>query len=306
MHHFQQDGHMAMRNPRGRANYEPNSWGSEIGGPRESIEKGFVSVAEEAPGPKVRLRPESFADHYSQAGQFYRSQTPVERRHIADALVFELSKVETPPIRERVVAHLRNISAELAEDVAAGLGLAKLPKAAQAAREPVDDLPDSPALSILLNGPESFAGRKLGVLVADGADAGLLSALAEAVSAEGAVMELVAPAVAGVTLSDGTEAAAHHMVDGGPSVLFDAVAILVDAAGAALLAKLPAARDFVADAHAHYKFVAFTEAAAPLFAKAGLGEALDAGFCPLAAPDDATAFIATCRALRFWDRPDGA
>ena len=26
-HHFQQDGHMAMRNPTGRANYQPNSWG---------------------------------------------------------------------------------------------------------------------------------------------------------------------------------------------------------------------------------------------------------------------------------------
>ncbi len=27
VHTFQQDGHMAMSNPRGRANYEPNSWG---------------------------------------------------------------------------------------------------------------------------------------------------------------------------------------------------------------------------------------------------------------------------------------
>ena len=24
--HFQQDGHMAMHNPKGRVNYEPNSW----------------------------------------------------------------------------------------------------------------------------------------------------------------------------------------------------------------------------------------------------------------------------------------
>jgi catalase len=96
------------------------------------------------------------------------------------------------------------------------------------------------------------------------------------------------------------------MVDGGPSVLFDAVAILADAAGAALLAKLPAARDFVADAHAHYKFVAFTEAAAPLFAKAGLDGSLDDGFRPLAVLEDAAAFIEACRALRFWERPDGA
>ena len=32
-HHFQQDGHMAFYNPTGRANYEPNSWGGEIGRP---------------------------------------------------------------------------------------------------------------------------------------------------------------------------------------------------------------------------------------------------------------------------------
>jgi catalase len=152
-----------------------------------------------------------------------------------------------------------------------------------AARAPVGDLPDSPALSILRNGPDSFAGRKLGVLVTDGADAALLAAL-----------------------SDGTRAAAHHMIDGGPSVLFDAVAILADEAGAAMLAKLPAARDFVADAHAHYKFVGFTEAVAPLFARAGIDAALDDGFRPLAAPEDATAFVETCRALRFWERPDGA
>jgi catalase len=53
----------------------------------------------------VRLRPESFADHYSQARQFYISQTGAEQRHIASALTFELSKVETPAIRERMVSH---------------------------------------------------------------------------------------------------------------------------------------------------------------------------------------------------------
>src|SRR5690606_34456906 len=104
--HFQQDGHMAMRNPVGRANYEPNSWGM---GPREDPKKGFRSFADAEEGQKVRLRAESFADHYSQARQFFISQTIVEQRHIAMALTFELSKVETPVIRERMVSHLLNI-----------------------------------------------------------------------------------------------------------------------------------------------------------------------------------------------------
>ena len=71
----------------------------------------------------MRERSESFADHYSQARQFYVSQTAVEQGHIADALVFELSKVERPAIRTRVVSHLPHIDAKLADKVAKGLGL---------------------------------------------------------------------------------------------------------------------------------------------------------------------------------------
>src|SRR4029078_2373866 len=94
-HHFQQDGHMAMQNPKGRVNYEPNSRGS-AGGPREDPELGFRSFPAEEAGTKMRKRPESFSDHYSQARQFYISQTSVEQNHIAAALIFELSKVEEP------------------------------------------------------------------------------------------------------------------------------------------------------------------------------------------------------------------
>ncbi|MDC9824237.1 catalase [Devosia sp. ZB163] len=303
--HFQQDGHMAFHNPRGRANYEPNSWGTEIGGPRET-EAGFRSIEEEPEGNKQRIRPESFADHYSQARQFYLSQTLVEQRHIGEALVFELSKVETPAIRERLVSHLINIDADLAQTVADGLGLRALPKAATPMVEPRDDLPTSDALSILKNAPGTFKGRKLGVLITDGVDASLIDALKQAVDAEGAVMELVAPTVGGVEASDGTLIAAHHKIDGGPSVVFDAVAILAGEEGALGLLKLPPARDFVADAYAHYKFVAFTEPAEKLFAKAGLPEDLDDGFFPLGNASDVKAFIAACRDLRFWDRADGA
>ena len=118
--HFQQDGHMAMRNPVGRVNYQPNSFGE---GPRESPERGFRSFADVEEGPKVRLRAESFADHYSQARQFFISQTPTEQRHIAAALTFELSKVKTPVIRERMVSHLLNIDETLASKVGHKLGL---------------------------------------------------------------------------------------------------------------------------------------------------------------------------------------
>lgn len=305
-HHFQQDGHMAFHNPRGRANYEPNSWGPEIGGPRESQERGFATLVQEPEGPKLRQRPESFADHYSQARQFFDSQTLIEQRHIADALVFELSKCEVPRIRERMLGHLQNIHDELADAVAEGLGVAQLPAPADAAVTPRTDLAPSDALSILKRGPASFKGRKLGVLMTDGVDAVLLGELRNAAAAQGVTVELIAPSVGGVVANDGTTIRANHKIDGAPSVVFDAVALLIADQGALGLLKLPPARDFVSDAYAHYKFVGFTAAATKLFAKVGLPEDLDDGFIILESAADAKAFLKRCADLRFWDRPDGA
>ncbi|MCH7628794.1 catalase [Novosphingobium sp.] len=301
MAHFQQDGHMAVRNPLGRANYEPNSWGPTHGGPREDLGRAITSAAAEAPGLKQRLRPESFADHYSQARQFYISQTAIEQKHIADALVFELSKCEREDIRLRVVSHLRNIDEGLATKVAGDLG-ADLPEHASAARPTRTDLPPSPALSILANGPKSFAGRKLGILVGMGADRALVEDLTEAISAEGAVYEVIAPMVGGVALSDGARLAARHKIDGAPSVLFDAVAVVADGEGAALLAADTTAQDFLRDAYAHAKFIAFSDGAMPLVEAAALGTKLDDGFVALRKTGDAAAFLKKAIALRLWKR----
>lgn len=292
---------MAMRNPVGRVNYEPNSWGPTDGGPRENPAKGFTSYPDVADGPKQRVRSESFADHYSQARQFFVSQTPIEQKHLGDALVFELSKVERPDIRSRVVSHLLNIDDGLAATVADGLGLA-LPEPAVAARTPISDLPASRPLSIVANGPNSFKGRKVGILLSDGADPAVLSSLLKAIEGEGAVYEIVAPTIGGVTLADGKRAAAKHKIDGGPSVLFDAVAVIVSREGAALLASDAAAKDFVTDAFAHCKFIGIGEEAEPLFAAAGIADDLDEGCLRFRKPGDAKRFIEACRELRHWPR----
>ncbi len=299
--HFQQDGHMAMHNPAGRANYEPNSWGPTQGGPREDPARGFTSVAATPDGDKLRIRPESFADHYSQARQFYVSQTPIEQKHMGDALVFELSKVERPDIRSRMLSHLMHIDDGLAGTVASGLGL-PLPEKAKAAVSPKTDLPPSDALSIVKNGPKAFAGRKLGLLVSDGADAALVKALMDAVKAADALCEVIAPKIGGATLSDGALLPAQQKIDGGPSVLYDAVAVIVSDEGAALLSKDAPSKDFVADAFAHCKFMGLSPEAKPLLVKAGIAEDLDDGCLGLKSADDAKAFVAALGPLRFWDR----
>jgi catalase len=302
-HTLQQDGHMAMINPKGRANYEPNSWGGATGGPREAPEKGFRSFPAAEQGTKERVRSETFADHYSQARQFYIGQTEPEQAHIASAFTFELSKVQTVPIRSRMVGHLLNIDEDLANTVAAGLRLREMPVAAEAARPTRRDLKKSRALSILLNGPESFKGRKVGAVVTDGVDGTLLEALRTALHAEGAQLTIVAPMIGGVEAADGTWIEADEKIDGGPSVVFDAVALLVSEAGAEVLVNESTARDFVADAFAHLKFIAYVDAALPLMKRAGIDEEdIDDGFVELSSGKKAKMFVETCRKLRFWGR----
>ncbi len=140
---------MQMQAPKGRANYEPNSLhlAGEIGGPREHPENGFRTYPAEEQGQKLRIRAESFADHYSQARLFWRSMDPAEQAYIASAFVFELSKVSLEHIRRAMMANLRNVDGELAQRVADGLAM-KLPKASAAKVAPID-MELSPALRII-------------------------------------------------------------------------------------------------------------------------------------------------------------
>jgi len=306
--HFQQDGQMAMHNPKGRANYEPNSWGSGDGskedrGPRASQERGFTSYEAPVEGPKIRRRGETFADHYSQARQFYISQTPIEQTHMANALTFELSKVERMDIRTRMVGHLRHIDGDLAQEVADGIGLDKLPEKVPLAREPITDLPESPALSILKNGPGSFKGRKLGIYIAEGGDAEVVSALKSAAKDVGAMVEIIAPHVAGAKLSDGKMMEADEKIDGGPSVVYDAVAVVMGEDSAKRFAKDKPSIDFINDAFAHAKFTAYVPAVRALLTGAGVWDRRDDGFIDVSSGKTAAKdFIETCGKLRFWER----
>lgn len=290
---------MAMRNPVGRVNYQPNSWGE---GPRESPTQGFRHFASEEQGAKARLRPESFADHYSQARQFYISQTVAEQHHISAALTFELSKVKTPVIRERMVSHLFNIDETLATTVGTRLGFKTMPKPADAAMPTRQDLEPSPALSIVENGPKRFEGRKLGILATDGVEAVLLNALTAALTKEKATFEIIAPKIGGVTASDGHWVEAHQMIDGGPSVLYDAVVLFSSADAIDDIVQETAARDFIADAFSHCKFIGYSEAATPLLEKAGIAGNIDEGVVRIASVKDVRAFIGCLGKLRIWAR----
>ncbi|HEY0198193.1 MAG TPA: catalase, partial [Rhodanobacter sp.] len=287
----QRDGHMQMQVPKGRVAYEPSSL--DPASARASA-SGFRSFAEPTvDGGKSRIRAESFADHYSQARQFFRSQSKPEQAHIASALVFELSKVETPHVREAIVGHLRNIEEDLAQRVADGLGLAKLPPA-QPKSIPAKDQPDSPALQIIGKMKDTLKGRAVGILVHDDSDAATIKALRKAAETAGATVKIVSLKVGGAKLSDGKPQAADGQLAGTPSLVFDAVALVLSDAAGKLLAKEAAAVDFVRDAFGHLKAIA-ADAGAQAVLKAG-GIAKDAGVVDAG---DTTGFIKAAK-TRQW------
>ena len=296
---FQRDGKMQTMVPKGRANYEPNSLGEhgEDGGPRESADKGFVT-ANAATGPdesgdKLRVRAESFTDHYSQARMFYKSQTENEQAHIASSFVFELSKVgQLHAVPPRMVANLRNVDEDLATRVAEGLGI-PLPAKAKPAREPVEMKPSN-ALSIQKNMKPTLEGRTIGILIADGSGAQDLTSLVNVIAKAKGKAFIVAPKVGGAKLSDGKLHKADGQLAGSPSQLFDAVALLLSAEGCKTLLNEGAAVQWAMDAFGHLKAIGATDAAKPLLDKAGIK------------PDDGVTGIdgtfVEAAARRFYDR----
>ena len=294
---FQRDGHMQMAVPKGRANYEPNSLAEagEDGGPSEDPKGGFRTAPIPVEGEKVRLRAESFADHYSQARLFFRSQTEIEQAHLASAIVFELSKVLLAHVRERVLANLQNVDETLAQRVADGLNL-PLPKASDPGVAPID-LEASPALRIVGKYPDTLKGRKVAILVADGSDGAVVDAVKAVVEGDGGSVFIVAPKIGGAKLKDGKTLAADGQLAGSPSVLFDAVAIVLSEDGCAQMLKEGAAVDFAKDAFGHLKAIGHTPEAQPLLDKAGVEP--DASVIDLS--KNAKSFLAPAR-TRQWDR----
>ncbi|HEY8910200.1 MAG TPA: catalase [Desulfosporosinus sp.] len=289
----QRDGHMQMEQPAGRVAYEPNSLSGNS--PRETPANGFPSAVVTESGEKGRIRAESFADHYSQARQFYLSQSVYEQAHIASALVFELSKVEHVHVCKAIVGHLRHIEESLASRVAAGLALDNIPDAPVAAA-PVQEMAPSPALQIIGKMQYTLMGRAVGILIADGSDGAVIETIKKAATDAGATVKIIAPKVGGVKLAAGSMLAADGQLAGTPSVLFDAVAIILSDEGTKALSKEGAAIDFVRDAFGHLKAIAVDKGGRALLKIANVGQ--DAGVVDA---NDKDAFI-TAAKTRQWDR----
>ncbi len=320
-HNFQRDGMHRQTIAKGRVSYEPNTLATGSEFRVDGGAQGFQSHPETLESPKIRRRSPSFDDHFSQATLFWNSQSPVEKDHLVAAFRFELSKVEVPDIRQRMVDNLAHVDTKLAARVAAPLGI-NAPDARAAAgrlgfreyRMPPTVEKDA-ALSMSARPAPDIKTRKVGILVADGVDLLTFKRLQQDLQDAGAQCKIIAPQLGTVTTSSGKQLVVDHTFHNTASVMFDAVLVPGGAASAAALSQVGEAVHFVLEAYKHCKPICALDDGVQLLGTLGFtleaqGDAVmepTAGVLLADARKAAEgrisqAFIAAITAHRHWER----
>ena len=273
VHNNQRDGHMRHTINTGRISYEPNTLGGGCPFQAKASEGGFTSFPERIESNKIRGRSKSFFDHFSQATLFFNSQSDAEKNHLTNALCFELGKVETIAIRERMIKMLTYIDRGLASAVAVYLGL-NIPKEINPINGsfPADANPDdyqpiivkssienSPALSMEHTVKDTIKTRKVAFLVAEGVNENSVEQVKKSLEAAGAVVELIAPKLGFVISENDVEFAIPKSFLTAASVLYDAVYVPGGTNSVAALAAEPDAIHFLNEAFKHCKAIAADE-----------------------------------------------
>lgn len=276
IHNNQRDGMHRQNIPRGRVAYEPNSLGG--GCPFQAGMQGFTSFPEPVAEDKVRGKPEKFADHYSQATLFWISQSEIEKQHIINAFRFELTRIQVPAIRERVVSLLVNVDETLAQEVADGLGI-DLPAAAPLASDisfPVLDA--SPALSeTFYPGDGTIKTKRVAILAAHGVNGANVNALYDAILAQGGVPRILSTKLGKLETAEGKTIHVEATLETMPGVLFDGMVIAEGEQSVANLALNAHTCEFLQNQYRHCKPILVPNTARSLLQKAGIEEVLSDG-----------------------------
>ena len=327
VHNNQRDGHMRQTINTGRVSYEPNTLGGGCPFQAKASDGGFTSFPERIDSHKIRTRSKSFLDHFSQAKLFFTSQSDAEKKHIIDALCFELGKVETVAIRERMVKLLSIVDMKMAASIAVYLGITipvdigllngSFPADADpSAYQSVivkSLLEKSEALSMMNTVKDTIVTRRIAILAADGADENSIQVMKNALEAEGAVVDLVAPKLCPLISENNTEFTITKSFLTTASVLYDAVYVPGGTNSVASLAGEPDAINFLNEAFKHCKPIAADTAALQVLDKTNFSGKLPRKFTAenvmetgIVIGDDinkvAGLFIKAIAQHRFWDR----
>ena len=319
-HNFQRDGMHRQSIARGQVAYEPNTLGNGAEYRVDGASAGFQSYPEEIESPKVRRRSASFDDHFTQARLFFNSQSSAEKDHIVAAFRFELSKLEVPAIRQRMVDNLAHVDEKLARRVAEPLGISA-PDARAAAGRPgfrdhriTSTIEESRALSMADTGDGSIKTRKIAILVADGVDSASLKPIREALEAAGATCKVIGPRLGTVASASKRQIEVDATFAAMPSVMFDAVLVPAGKDGVAAMSQNGDAVHFVMEAFKHCKAICTVGEGVGLLRALQLGDepaasGLVVAKTPVTNLGDNTAalqvaadFVAAISKHRHWDR----
>ncbi|WP_192085274.1 catalase [Algoriphagus sp. Y33] len=319
VHNNQRGGLMRQTINTGQTSYHPNNIGGGCPFQAKMSEGGFVSHQEKIEGHKIRARSTSFMDHFSQAKLFFESQSKVEQDHMIEALRFELGKVKSEDIRERMVGMLTYVSEELAKHVAEGLGINPITKPEEplnhsfpADADPKDYEPKevkssvqkSEKLSLMASNGKGIKGRMIAILATDGVDAESLEHYKKALKNEGAEAKIISSHSGSISDSNGGAIKVDHSLLTTASVLFDAVFVPGGSKSIEILHKNPDAIRFVDEAYKHYKFIAINGDAMRLWDMTYASK--NASPKGVLFDQDAAAFVEAIGQHRIWDREDAA
>lgn len=328
IHNNQRDGHSRQTINKGKVSYNPNSLGQNDPAQVKEANGGFVSYGQRVEASKIRARSKSFFDHFSQARLFLNSQSDPEKNHLVDALTFELGKVKTVAIRQRMLGILEQIDKGLAAEVAFGLRL-HLPgkdilptnQSIPADGNPADyqsvqvesALLKSPALSMAGTVKDTIKSRKVAILAADGVNSKSLTFVKKAIEAKGAIVEVIAPRLNYIVGDDDQQIAVDQSFLGAASVLFDAVYVPGGINSVATLEADADAVHFLNEAFKHCKAIAADKEAIQVLEATYFSKKLPEDFSDQTVlkegvviggnPDQvASQFIMAISQHRFWER----
>jgi catalase len=326
----QRDGHMRQTINKGKTAHSPNTMSGGCPFQAGRMQGGFTSFPEKIDAYKIRERSASFFDHFSQATLFFNSQSEPEKNHITDALSFELGKLESISIRERMLYFIAQIDDGLAAAVAYNIGV-HVPKGLETQLNqnvPADADPEiyasivkegsldkSAALSMMNTIKDSIRTRKIAILAADGVNENSVAAMKDALTAEGAMCDVIAPRLGFVLGMNDTTIQAPKSFLTSSSVLYDAVYVPGGTNSVATLEADPDAIHFLNEAFKHCKAIAADEDAVQVLKATYFGRKIPEDYSDETVLEEGiiigdnkkliSNFIQAIAQHRFWDREKG-
>ncbi|GAA0462067.1 catalase [Alkalibacillus silvisoli] len=259
IHNNQRDGFHRMTINKGKVSYSPNGILNNDPATSSFIEGGFEHYQEKVDGRKVRMRSESFKDHYTQAALFYNSLSEPEKRHLHKAFHFEVGSVKDPNIKQQVVEMFSNVNHTLANEIAKGVGV-EPPQSNN--QEP--KVAPSPALSQLQT-KFSPSTRKVGIILADGFKFSEVQEMMNALRNQDVHIEIISKTLGKVHSDQNEPVNVQKNYATTHSVMYDALFIPGGKQHVDQLTTHKEAKDFIKDTFAHAKTLGASNEAINLF-----------------------------------------